>query len=40
MSRYDSYAMNVNKEKNCYSCGVFGHLTRNLNGKESLIVLN
>jgi len=27
--RQDSYAMNVDQERNCYSCGEFGHIARN-----------
>jgi len=62
--RRDSYATDMDRERNCYSCGGFGHLVQNcrrwrivgqerkmeyknnenarnnLNGKESLIVLN
>jgi len=27
--RRDSYAMNIDKRRNCYSCGGFGHLVQN-----------
>ena len=29
MSRNDLYNMNINCGRNCYSCGGFGHLTKN-----------
>ena len=27
--RCDSYTMDVNRERNCYSCRGFGHLAKN-----------
>jgi len=27
--RRDPYAMDVDRERNCYSCGGFGHLAQN-----------
>ena len=29
MPRCDPYTMKVDHDRNCYSCGGFGHLTRN-----------
>jgi len=29
MSRHDLYAINMNQERNCYSCREFEHLVRN-----------
>jgi len=28
MSRRDPYAMEVDREKNCYACGGFGHMAQ------------
>ena len=28
MPRQDTYAMNINRERNCYNCGGFSHITR------------
>ena len=27
--RWDSFAMEVDRERNCYTCGGFGHMARN-----------
>ena len=27
--QHNTYAMEVNRERNCYSCGGFGHLAQN-----------
>ena len=32
--RYDLYAIDVNRERNCYSCEGFGHLERNCRNRE------
>ncbi len=28
MTRYDIYAMNMDRERNCYNCEDFGHIAR------------
>jgi len=35
--RREPYAMNVNKGRNCYNCGRFGHLARNCRNRENRI---
>jgi len=32
--RRDSYAMDVDRERNCYNCGEFGHLVRNCRNRR------
>jgi len=34
--RRDSYVIDVDHGKNCYSCGGFGHLARNCRNKERI----
>jgi len=29
MSRHNPYTMDVDRGRNCYNCGGFGHITRN-----------
>jgi len=29
LAQYSPYAMNVDRKRNCYSCGRFGHLAQN-----------
>ena len=31
--RRDPYAMEVNRKRNCYTCGGFGHMARNCRNK-------
>jgi len=35
--RREPYAMNVDKGRNCYNCGRFGHLARNCRNRENRI---
>jgi len=35
MPRYDSYAIDMDKERNCYNCGDFGYITRHCKKREN-----
>ena len=34
--RRNPYAIEVNKSRNCYSCGGFGHLAKNYRNRERI----
>jgi len=35
MSRYNLYTMDVDRERNCYNCRDFGHITRSYRLRET-----